>query len=109
MPVEIKKWEEIPDNHEYYYTLSGESFMLKKTEDYIIFQSPSLAKLHIKYPDNIFCDGTFYIAPSISYQVFITRIYAEEINYFFTTSFTIMKNKEQFNYEEVIDELKKIF
>lgn len=94
MSVEIKNWEDIPDNHEYYSTLSGESFMLKKNEDFIIFQSPSLAKLHIKYRDKIFCDGTFYIAPSISYQVFITRIYAEEMHYFFTTSFTIMKNKE---------------
>ena len=107
MQVEIKNLEDIPDNHEYYSTLSGESFMLKKTEDFIIFQFPSLAKLHIKYPDKIFCDGTFYFAPSISYQVFITRIYAEEMNYFFTTSFTIMKNKEQINYEEFIDELKK--
>ena len=78
MPKEIQNWNDIPDSHEYYSTLSGESFMLIKDEDFIIFQSPSLVKLHLKYPDQIFCDGNFYIAQSISYQVFITRIYAKE-------------------------------
>ncbi|KAG4094161.1 hypothetical protein H8356DRAFT_1401472 [Neocallimastix lanati (nom. inval.)] len=40
----------------------------------------------------MFVDGTFYIAPIFGYQVFITRIYAPEIN---TT------------YELLFEELKK--
>ncbi|KAG4088971.1 hypothetical protein H8356DRAFT_1346427 [Neocallimastix lanati (nom. inval.)] len=34
----------------------------------------------IEYNDNIFVDGTFFIAPKFSYQIFITRTYAEELD-----------------------------
>jgi len=41
-------------------------------------------------------DGIFYIAPIFNYQVFITRTYVTELNcFFYTTSFTILKNKKQ--------------
>ncbi|KAL6628407.1 hypothetical protein U3516DRAFT_849904 [Neocallimastix sp. 'constans'] len=43
-----------------------------------------------------FSDGTFYISPILSYQVFITRTYITELNCFYTTSFSILNNK---NYE----------
>ncbi|KAG4091276.1 hypothetical protein H8356DRAFT_1709000, partial [Neocallimastix lanati (nom. inval.)] len=41
----------------------------------------------------IFVDGIFYIAPKFSYQVFITRTYDEKINSFYTTSISILKDK----------------
>jgi len=50
----------------------------------------------------------FYIATKFDYQVFITRTYVEKLNSFYTTSFSILKNKEQINYEILIEELKKI-
>jgi len=53
-----------------------------KNPNLIIFQSPFQAKLFIKYNEDIFADGTFYIAPKFGYQVFITRTYAEKINSF---------------------------
>ena len=55
----------------------------------------------------MFADGTFYIAPIFGYQVFITRIYAPEINSFYTTSLSILNNKEQATYELLFEELKK--
>ena len=45
--------------------------------------------------DDIFVDGTFFIAPKFSYQIFITRTYAKELDSFCTTSFAILQNKEQ--------------
>ena len=49
----------------------------------------------MKYNDDIFVNDTFYIAPKFSYQVFITRIYIKNLNSFYTTSFSILKIKEQ--------------
>ena len=36
---------------------------------------------------------TFYTAPKSSYQIFITRTYIEKLNSFYTTSISILKNK----------------
>jgi len=55
----------------------------------------------------MFVDGTFYISPIFGYQVFITKVYAPEINSFYTTSLSILNNKEQATYELLIEELKK--
>ncbi|KAL6624267.1 hypothetical protein U3516DRAFT_743537 [Neocallimastix sp. 'constans'] len=55
----------------------------------------------------MFADGTFYIAPIFGYQVFITRVFAPDINSFYTTSLSILNNKEQATYELLFEELKK--
>ena len=55
----------------------------------------------------MFADGTFYIAPIYGYQVFITKVYAPEINCFYATSLSILNNKEQATYEFVIWRIKK--
>ncbi|KAG4095905.1 hypothetical protein H8356DRAFT_1345170 [Neocallimastix lanati (nom. inval.)] len=34
----------------------------------------------MEYNDDIFVDGTFFIAPKFSYQIFITRTYAKELD-----------------------------
>ncbi|KAG4086740.1 hypothetical protein H8356DRAFT_1434224 [Neocallimastix lanati (nom. inval.)] len=34
----------------------------------------------MEYNDVIFVDGTFFIAPKFSYQIFITRTYAKELD-----------------------------
>ncbi|KAG4092516.1 hypothetical protein H8356DRAFT_1335750 [Neocallimastix lanati (nom. inval.)] len=56
--------------------------------------------------DDIFVDGTFFIAPKFSYQIFITRTYAKELDSFYTTSFAILQNKEQEIYK-IFKKLKK--
>ncbi|KAG4086453.1 hypothetical protein H8356DRAFT_1297893 [Neocallimastix lanati (nom. inval.)] len=40
-------------------------------------------------------------------DVFITRVFAPEINSFYTTSLSILNNKEQATYELLFEELKK--
>jgi len=45
-----------------------------------------------------------YIALIVSYQVFIT--YITELNCFYTTSFSILKNKKQTTYE-IFEDVKK--
>ena len=80
--------------------------MIFKNDKLIVFQSPFQAKLFNEYKENLFADGTFYISPKIGYQVFITRNYVKEINSFYTTSFSILKDKEQLSYEIVLKELE---
>ena len=95
MPLEIKNVEDKPNEHEYYKTLDNKSFFLYRDENIIIFQSKFQALLHLKYKDIIFCDRTFYVAPSIAYQLVITGIYSKYLHSFFTSSYSLMNNKEQ--------------
>ncbi|OUM70325.1 hypothetical protein PIROE2DRAFT_1457 [Piromyces sp. E2] len=80
--LDIKTFDEVPNESEYYITIRNENFMIFKDSNMIIFQSPFQAKLFMYYK-NIFADGTFYIAPTNSYQVFITRTYVriDNINF----------------------------
>ncbi|KAG4108109.1 hypothetical protein H8356DRAFT_1268249 [Neocallimastix lanati (nom. inval.)] len=82
----IKTFDEAPNESEYYKTIRAKLFMENK---------------------HIFADGTFLIAPTNSYQVFITRTYVTELNCFYTTSMSILKNKEQTTYEILFNEIKK--
>ncbi|KAL6616984.1 hypothetical protein U3516DRAFT_749401 [Neocallimastix sp. 'constans'] len=59
-----------------------------------------------EYNGDIFVDGTFFIALKFSYQIFITRTYANELDSFYTTSFAILQNKEQETYK-IFKKLKK--
>jgi len=40
----------------------------------------------MKYNEDIFTNGTFYIAPKLNYQVFITRTYIKILNNFYTVT-----------------------
>ncbi|ORX64275.1 hypothetical protein BCR32DRAFT_251198 [Anaeromyces robustus] len=104
---DIKTFEEIPDESEYYRTIRNENFMIFKNSNLVIFQSPFQAKLFSKYKKDIFAVGTFYIASIISYQVFITRTYVTELNGFYTTSFSVLKDKKQSTYEILFEEITK--
>ncbi|KAG4105808.1 hypothetical protein H8356DRAFT_1406288 [Neocallimastix lanati (nom. inval.)] len=79
-PPNIKSFDDIPIESEYYKTKRNENFMIFKNTDLIIFQSPFQAYLFSNYHKNIFEDGTFYAAPKFSYQLFITRTYVGEFN-----------------------------
>ncbi|KAG4085362.1 hypothetical protein H8356DRAFT_1375016 [Neocallimastix lanati (nom. inval.)] len=93
LPPDITTFDEIPNESKYYKTKRDENFMIFKNNDLIVFQSPFQAELFSKNK-HIFADGTFYIAPIFSYQVFITRTYVTKLNCFYTTSFSILKNKK---------------
>ena len=78
-----------------------------KNINLIIFQSPFQVKLFREYNDDIFVDGTFFIAPKFSYQIFITRTYSKKlISFYYTTSFAILKKKEQETYKILFEKLK---
>ena len=80
--------------------------MIFKNNDLLIFQSPFQAKLFSKYKD-VFADGTFDSAPKSCYQIFITRTYVKKINGYYTTSFSLLRNKTQTAYETLLEEIKK--
>ncbi|KAG4090613.1 hypothetical protein H8356DRAFT_1409886 [Neocallimastix lanati (nom. inval.)] len=88
-PPNIKSFDDIPIESEYYKTKRNENFMIFKNTDLIIFQSPFQAYLFSNYHQNIFADGTFYAAPKFSYQLFITRTYVGEFNMSKTLIITI--------------------
>ncbi|KAG4082774.1 hypothetical protein H8356DRAFT_1437484 [Neocallimastix lanati (nom. inval.)] len=58
-PPNIKGFDDIPIESEYYKTKRNENFMIFKNTDLIIFQSPFQAYLFSNYHKNIFADGTF--------------------------------------------------
>ncbi|KAL6628467.1 hypothetical protein U3516DRAFT_740159 [Neocallimastix sp. 'constans'] len=102
-----KNFDDIPIESKYYKTKRNENFMIFKNTDLIIIQSLFQAYLFSNYHKNIFADGTFYVAPKYSYQLFITRTYVGEFNMFYTTSISILKNKKQSTYETLFKEIKK--
>eukprot|EP00833_Pecoramyces_ruminatium_P015376 jgi/Orpsp1_1/1189408/evm.model.d7180000071837.1 len=68
LPPDIKTFDKIPEESDYYKIKgSKKSLMIFKNNKIIIFQSPHQAMLFKKYKD-IFVDGTFQIAPPLSYQ-----------------------------------------
>ena len=52
-------------------------------------------------------DDTFYVAPDFSYKVFITRNFVPELNEFYNTSFSLLRNKEQETYRTIVEVIKK--
>ncbi|KAL6589824.1 hypothetical protein U3516DRAFT_771687 [Neocallimastix sp. 'constans'] len=56
-PPNIKSFDDIPFESEYYKTKRNENFMIFKNTDLIIFQSPFQAYLFSNYHKNIFTDG----------------------------------------------------
>ncbi|ORY64660.1 hypothetical protein LY90DRAFT_504986 [Neocallimastix californiae] len=108
LPSNVTTFAEINNESEYYKTKRGENFMIFKNTNLIIFQSPFQVKLFREYNDDIFVDGTFFIAPKFSYQIFITRTYSKKlISFYYTTSFAILKKKEQETYKILFEKLKK--
>ncbi|KAL6589535.1 hypothetical protein U3516DRAFT_772003 [Neocallimastix sp. 'constans'] len=64
-------------------------------------------KLFREYNDDIFVDGTFFIAPKFSYQIFIKRTYAKELdkslNSYLNNLFPTIPS-----YYELIDKLNEL-
>ncbi|KAL6622080.1 hypothetical protein U3516DRAFT_795553 [Neocallimastix sp. 'constans'] len=81
---EILKYDSSHNHPEKEYDVSL-SIMKHKIKDGIEKKFNSM-----EYNDDIFVDGTFFIAPKFSYQIFITRTYAKELDSFYTTSFAIL-------------------
>ena len=89
-PNDVQSFAPIPEESIYYKMLDNRDFLAFKYDKIIIFQSPNLAKIQIKYGNLGFCDATFYSCPSFAYQLFITRVYDSTRSVYYTTSFTIM-------------------
>ncbi|KAL6630774.1 hypothetical protein U3516DRAFT_793046 [Neocallimastix sp. 'constans'] len=121
-PPNIKSFDDIPIESEYYKTKRNENFMIFNNTDLIIFQSPFQAYLFSNYHKNIFADGTFYAAPKFSYQLFITRTYVGEFNMsntlittinfhcdfeqeYFNKNYLLKYNVNNWNYYENIEHL----
>ena len=107
IPDDILDLSLAPENSLYYKTLNNENFVIYKDKELMILQSPGLAKIQLKLGNIDFCDGTFFICPSVAYQVFITRVYSSITHSYYTTSFSIMKNKSEKDYTKVFNVLNE--
>ncbi|KAG4092096.1 hypothetical protein H8356DRAFT_1357686 [Neocallimastix lanati (nom. inval.)] len=72
--IKILKYDSSHNHPEKEYDVSL-SIMKHKIKDGIEKKFNSM-----EYNDDIFVDGTFFIAPKFSYQIFITRTYAKELD-----------------------------
>ena len=107
IPEDILDLSLAPENSLYYKTLNNENFFIYKDKELMILQSPGLAKIQLKLGNIDFCDGAFFICPSVAYQVFITRVYSSITHSYYTTSFSIMKNKSEKDYTKVFNVLNE--
>jgi len=80
-----------------------------KNSNIIIFQSPHHSKQNCLLNATKICllMVHFILHQYLVIKLFITRVYAPEINSFYTTSLSILNNKEQATYELLFEELKK--
>ncbi|KAL6636066.1 hypothetical protein U3516DRAFT_733124 [Neocallimastix sp. 'constans'] len=104
----VKTFDEVPNESEYYKTIRGEYFMIfKNSNNNFSITIPS----KIMENKHIFADGTFLIAPTNSYQVFITRTYVTELLYestqflnfldYFEKTFLNFHNIKYWNYYNI--------
>ena len=60
LPKEMDSFENIPDDSIFYKTMDMQNYMYLKNNNITFFQSPNLAKIHIKFGATVFGDATFY-------------------------------------------------
>ena len=106
IPKDIENLNELPDDSEYYKTLSGEQFLFYKTDHLLIFMSPNQANLLYEYNQHVFIDGTFYAAPKCSYQIVTLRIHNIKEDLFHTIAYGILIGKSLNSYIEFLDNIK---
>lgn len=105
LPSNINSFEEAPVNSIYYKTIKDEEFLIYRDDNLMIFQSPDQAKIHLKYGKIIFADATFFSCPNLAYQLFIIRVHSLIDNIYYTTSFSLMKNKTEKDYALIFKKL----
>ena len=57
-----------------------------------------MAKIGAKFGDIVFADATYYSCPNLAYQLFITKVFDETYNSYYTTSFILMNGKTEEDY-----------
>jgi len=107
LPPDIKSFDDIPNESQLYRTERNDNFMIYKDYELIIFQSPFQAELFTKYNEDIYTYSYFYTGPTYNLYAFVTKAYITELNDFYTTSFSLLRNKKQETYEKLFEEIKK--
>ena len=106
IPQDIDNLKDMPEESEFYKTLTGENFLAYKSDKMLIFMSKIQAQLMYQYNDHVFIDGTFYIAPKSAYQIVTIRIHHIIEDRFFTVAYGILVNKELTTYVEFLENIK---
>ncbi|ORY36092.1 hypothetical protein LY90DRAFT_511658 [Neocallimastix californiae] len=97
-PPNIKSFDDIPIESEYYKTKRNENFMIFKNTDLIIFQSPFQAYLFSNYYKNIFADEHLTNNASESYNSYLNNIFPNKP--LFYKLIYILKEEENLSYND---------
>ncbi|ORY20529.1 hypothetical protein LY90DRAFT_516721 [Neocallimastix californiae] len=97
-PPNIKSFDDIPIESEYYKTKRNENFMIFKNTDLIIFQSPFQAYLFSNYHQNIFADEHLTNNASESYNSYLNNIFPNKP--LFYKLIYILKEEENLSYND---------
>ncbi|ORY17894.1 hypothetical protein LY90DRAFT_517527 [Neocallimastix californiae] len=97
-PPNIKSFDDIPIESEYYKTKRNENFMIFKNTDLIIFQSPFQAYLFSNYHKNIFADERLTNNASESYNSYLNNIFPNKP--LFYKLIYILKEEENLSYND---------
>ncbi|KAL6626084.1 hypothetical protein U3516DRAFT_658603 [Neocallimastix sp. 'constans'] len=97
-PPNIKGFDDIPIESEYYKMKRNENFMIFKNTDLIIFQSPFQAYLFSNYHKNIFADEHLTNNASESYNSYLNNIFPNKP--LFYKLIYILKEEENLSYND---------
>ena len=106
IPKDVENISDLPEESEYYQTISGKKFLNYKNDHILIFMSPNQANLLYENNHHVFIDGTFYAAPKCSYQIITIRIHNNKEDIFHTIAYGIMTDKTMNSYIELFDNIK---
>ncbi|ORY20977.1 hypothetical protein LY90DRAFT_516377 [Neocallimastix californiae] len=77
----VKTFDEVPNESEYYKTIRGEYFMIFKNSNIIIFQSPFQAKLFMENK-HIFADDHITNNASESYNSYLKNLFVKKPSFY---------------------------
>ncbi|KAL6600926.1 hypothetical protein U3516DRAFT_669642 [Neocallimastix sp. 'constans'] len=97
-PPNIKSFDDIPIESEYYKAKRNENFMIFKNTDLIIFQSPFQAYLFSNCHKNIFADEHLTNNASESYNSYLNNIFPNKP--LFYKLIYILKEEENLSYND---------
>ena len=59
IPKDVENLSDLPEESEYYQTISGGNFLIYKNDHIVIFMSPNQVNLFYENNQHAFIDGTF--------------------------------------------------
>ena len=106
IPKDVDNLKDMPEESEFYKTITDGNFLAYKTYKMLIFMSKIQTQQFYQNNDHVFIDDTFYIAPKSPYQVITIRVDNLLEDRFYTGTYGFLVNKELATYVEFFENIK---